>query len=304
MPAPLRLPAIARLPVEALAARMLAPAGTPAVDFAQPAGAPALLAADSISWRVFKNPVTMFMGGVTAVLLELAEPRVRHGVWDHSNFRADPLRRLQRTGLAAMVTVYAAADQARAMIGGVNRMHERVEGTADNGARYAATDPELLTWVHATAAYGFLEAYLCTVRMLPPSDWDLYWAEGQPVARLYGAVHAPASNADWQVLLDSMRPLLGPSPVIAEFLAIMAGVPALPRVARPVQRLLLKAAVSMLPLDIAERLGLATTRWRISEREHRLVRALARAADRVVVRTWPSVQACRRLGLPDDHLYR
>jgi uncharacterized protein (DUF2236 family) len=33
---------------------------------------------------VFKNPVTLFIGGVGAVLLELAEPRVRDGVWGHS----------------------------------------------------------------------------------------------------------------------------------------------------------------------------------------------------------------------------
>jgi uncharacterized protein (DUF2236 family) len=55
---------------------------------ALPAGEPALAAPDSVSWRVFKNPVSLFVGGVTAVILELAEPRVRTGVWEHSSFRA------------------------------------------------------------------------------------------------------------------------------------------------------------------------------------------------------------------------
>jgi uncharacterized protein (DUF2236 family) len=54
---------------------------------------------------MFKNPVAGFFGGVTAVLLEFDEPPVRDGVWQHSSFRADPLNRLRRTGLAAMVTV-------------------------------------------------------------------------------------------------------------------------------------------------------------------------------------------------------
>ncbi len=283
---------------------MLAPPGTPPVDFERPAGAPALVAADSISWRVFSNPVTLFIGGVAAVLLELAEPRVRHGVWDHSNFRTDPLRRLQRTGLAAMVTVYAAADQAAAMIEGVNRMHGRVEGMTGGGQPYSASDPELLTWVQATAAYGFLEAYVRYARPLAPADRDSYWSEGRPVAELYGAHGAPASTAEWQALLDRMRPRLEPSPVIGEFLGIMGGVPVLPRWARPAQHLLLKAAVSIVPQDLAAQIGVDAPRWQIGGGGARLVRALARTADRLVIANWPAAQACRRLGLPSDLLYR
>ena len=37
--------------------------GGPAVDFARPVGEPALAAPDSVSWRVFKNPVALFVGG-------------------------------------------------------------------------------------------------------------------------------------------------------------------------------------------------------------------------------------------------
>ena len=77
--------------IERLAERFLAPAGVPRVDFARPAGEPALFAPDSVSRIVFKNPVTLFIGGVAAVLLELAEPRVRDGVWQHSSFRSRPL---------------------------------------------------------------------------------------------------------------------------------------------------------------------------------------------------------------------
>jgi hypothetical protein len=53
---------------------------------------------DSISWRVFKNPLSLFIGGAAAVIMELAEPRVRTGVWEHTAFRVDPIRRLRRTG--------------------------------------------------------------------------------------------------------------------------------------------------------------------------------------------------------------
>jgi uncharacterized protein (DUF2236 family) len=62
-------------------------------DFLRPAGEAALVSPDSVSWRVFKNPLSLFIGGVAAVILELAEPRVHTGVWEHITFRTDPIRR-------------------------------------------------------------------------------------------------------------------------------------------------------------------------------------------------------------------
>jgi hypothetical protein len=85
--------------------------------------------APRVSWRVFKNPLSLFIGGVTAVIMELAEPRVRTGIWEHTTFRVDPIRRLRRTGLAAMVTVYGARSTAEPMIARIRPMHEMVAGT-------------------------------------------------------------------------------------------------------------------------------------------------------------------------------
>ncbi len=42
-------------------------------DFLRPAGEAALVSPDSVSWRVFKNPLSLFIGAVAAVILELAE---------------------------------------------------------------------------------------------------------------------------------------------------------------------------------------------------------------------------------------
>src|SRR3712207_986408 len=112
--------------VEAAARSFLQPPGAPRVDFARPAGEEALLPPASDSWRGFKNPLALFAGGVAAVVLELAEPRVRAGVWEHGAFRADPVPRLRRTGLAAMVTVYGPRGAAEAMIAAVNRSHAAV----------------------------------------------------------------------------------------------------------------------------------------------------------------------------------
>ena len=287
---------------ERTAGALLQPPNGPQVSFLLPAGEPALAAADSVTWQVFKNPLVLFVGGVAAVLLELAEPRVRAGVWDHTTFRTDPMRRLQRTGLAAMVVVYGARSTAEALIAGVGRAHARVEGRTAEGVAYRASDPALLDWVQATASFGFLEAYCAYVRPLPAPDRDSFYAEGAPAARLFGAAGAPRSCREMTTLLDAMRPKLGGSAVIPEFLAIMRRAPILPSALRPVQGLLLRAAVGVVPGWARDLLGLGAS-WRLRRWETRLLRAAGALADRVQLDGSPPVQACLRLGLPAGALY-
>lgn len=300
---PIALPGRLGRRIDALAAQMMAPPGT-TIDFAQPRGEPALASPDSISWRVFKNPVTLFVGGVAAVLLELAEPRVRDGVWDHSTFREDALTRLQRTGLAAMVTVYGARSVAEKLIAGVVRAHGRVTGTTREGQPYQANDPELLLWVQATATYGFVGAYDRFAHALSAAEWDRAVAEAMPSARLYGVVDPPGSRAELEAVFGRFAPLLGGNAVIGEFLAIMHEVEAFPALARPLQRALIKAAIDLLPEGFAARLALDGPEWRLSAAQRRVVRTAARAADRLVLRTAPPARACARLGLAEDWLYR
>ncbi|KLK94300.1 histidine kinase [Microvirga vignae] len=272
-------------------------------DFSVPALEPALVSADSVSWRLFKNPVSVFIGGVTAVLLEFAEPRVRDGVWQHSTFRSDPLTRLQRTGLAAMVTIYGPRSKAKAMIAGVVRRHERVAGQTSEGEPYHANDPVLLDWVQATAGFGFTEAYHAYVRELTAGERGSLFTEASPIARLYGAVGAPESQQELDALFESMQPRLVPSPIVFEFLDIMAQAPILPGPARPLQRILLKAAVEILPPWMRERLGLEAA-WSLDPVERILVLGIAKAGERLVLPSLPAVQSCRRLGLSDTFLYQ
>ena len=289
--------------VEAAARELLQPAGSVAVDFTEPRGEPALVPPDSVSWRIFKNPVALFIGGVAAVILELADPAVRTGVWEHSSFRRDPVRRLQRTGLAAMVTVYGARNAAEAMIAGVVRMHDNVKGETPAGEKYRANDVDLLTWVQATAAYGFAEAFSRYVHPLGRDALDRLYAEGAPAARLYGALDAPVSEAGLQALFESKRARLEPSPIVFEFLGIMRGAAAFPAALRPLQRLLVRAAVEMTPGWVRERLGLTASHG-LRAWETRLVRQAGRLADRIMLRSSPAVQSCLRMGLPEDYLYR
>jgi uncharacterized protein (DUF2236 family) len=176
---------------------------------------------------------------------ELAEPRVRTGVWEHTTFRVDPIRRLRRTGLAAMV-IYGARGKAEAMIARVRRMHDRVAGSTPAGKPYRANDPELLNWVQATAAYGFLQAYHAYVRPLSDLERDRYYTEGRLAASLYGA-SAPTSEAALEMRFEAMSNRLERSDILFEFLAIMRSAPILPLPLRPLQPLLVRASVAVIP---------------------------------------------------------
>jgi uncharacterized protein (DUF2236 family) len=298
----IRLPRSVQSRIEASAHDLLNPPGGPRFDFSRPRGESALLAADSLSWRVFKNPVSLLIGGIAAVILELAEPAVRAGIWGHTSFRSDPMRRLQRTGLAAMVTVYGARSIAEPMIARVARLHSKVVGTTPGGLPYAASDARLLSWVQATATFGFGEAYSRYVHPLTRGELSTLCRESLPASTLYGALDVPTSSAEQQQLFDATRACLEPSPVIFEFLHIMRTMRGFPPPLTWMQKALVRAAVDLIPSGIRDRLGL-TERFGLRNAERWLVMAAAAAADRLCLSSSPPAQACLRLGILASTLY-
>lgn len=300
MTTPIVLPWPLRTGLQAATRALFDLGDQPSADFLRPVGEPALVSPDSVSWRVFKNPLALFIGGVAAVIMELAEPRVRTGVWEHTTFRVDPTKRLRRTGLAAMVTIYGARSEAEAMIARVRRMHDRVGGTTPAGEAYRANDPELLNWVQGTAAYGFLQAYHTYVRPLSDVERDRYYAEGALAASLYGAT-AAISEAALEMRFAAMADRLERSDILFEFLAIMRSAPILPLPLRPVQPLLVRAAIDLTPHWLRAIVGLSgrgLNTW-----EAAVLRQIGAFADRLVLETNPAVQACRRMRLPANYLY-
>jgi len=275
----------------------------PTIDFSRPKGEEAYLAPDSIQWKVFKNPVALAVGGVAAVLLEFADARIRSGVWDHSIYKVDPIGRSQRTGMAAMVGVYGPKSVARQVIGGVNRMHAKVAGKTPSGEDYRALDPELLNWVSATAQYGFLTAYDRFVRRLSAAEKDRFWHEGTAIAELYGVTEIPHSEADFHRMMERLLPRFEPHPINREFLEIIQSGRAAPSVPRFLHRSLARAAVSILPPAVRERLELGRE-FDLTTRDRVLVKAMGRLPEHVKDRSLPAWQAAIRLGLPGDTAWK
>lgn len=273
------------------------------VDFASPPGAPAFCGPDSVSWRVYKNPLALSIGGVAAVLLEFAEPRIRTGVWEHSRFKHDPIGRQQRTGMAAMIGVYGPRDAARRVIQGVTNMHARVGGATPGGHAYKALDAELLDWVAATAAYGFLHAYDRFVAKLSEGDKRRFYAEGEPVARLYGVEQTIKSDADFAAMTQRLAPRFAPHPIVREFLDIVQTGPNALGLPRSLRRAMARASVALLPPAVRARLELGRE-YDLSPLAEQILRGMGALAERVPIPRAPPAQACRRLGLPGDFLYR
>ncbi len=267
------------------------------IDYTAPYGEPAFAAPDSVSWRVFKNPIALGIGGICAVLLEFADARIRSGVWDHSVFKSDPIGRSRRTGIAAMVGVYGPQSAARRVIQGVTNMHAKVEGNTPSGTPYKALDVELLDWVSATAAYGFMNAYHQFVQPLSEAEQTQYFQEGEAVARLYGVENPVSSMADFNAMMDKMLPDFEPHPINTEFLDIMRSGKSAPGIPTALKRCLVHAAVDILPTSVRERLELGSE-YDLTWRGHLAVKTMGLIAEKTPNLKSPAADASARLGLP------
>ena len=184
-------------PVRAtLAGRLRDLVGSGSVDLSRPAGDEGLFGPGSPAWRVHGDFSAMMIGGISALLLQMLHPLALAGVWDHSNFRHDRLRRLRGTARFIAATTFGATATAEASIAQVRDIHDRVHGALPDGTRYDANDPALLTWVHVAEVDSFLRAYL---RYRDPGmtarDQDRYLADYAIVAEKLGAAGVPRSRA-------------------------------------------------------------------------------------------------------------
>lgn len=179
------------------------------IDYDAPLGDPGLFGPDSVCWRVHGDFPSMLVGGISALLLQMLHPLALAGVWDHSNFRDDMLGRFRRTARFVSATTFAPADQAVAQIARVNHIHERVRGVSPQGQTYDATDPTLLTWVHAAEVSSFMRSFdVFSRERLSDAEQDLYFAETARVAAALGATSVPSSKREMSAYMETMKPSL------------------------------------------------------------------------------------------------
>ena len=182
------------------------PRGQSGIDYDHPIGDPGLFGPDSVTWRVHSDFPGMLAGGLCALMLQTLHPLALAGVWDHSNFRTDLVGRLRRTTNFVAGTTYASRPEAQKLIDRVAGIHEQVRGTLPDGRLYRADDPALLTWVHVTESFGFLEGFRRYSPMtLPIGAADAYYGEVRRVAEALGARDVPGTEAEVAAFFARMQ---------------------------------------------------------------------------------------------------
>lgn len=223
------------------------PRGQSGIDYDLPPGDPGLFGPDSVTWRIHADFPGMLAGGLSALMLQALHPRALAGVYEHSNFREDLVGRLRRTTAFVAGTTYAPTAEAQRLIARVRAIHARVHGTLADGTPYAADDPDLLTWVHVTEAYGFLQGYRRYCRPVPPDMADRYYDEVRRVAQALGARGVPASQTQVDAYFAAVRPQLRFDARSREVMGVLARV-RLPVPAAGLSRdVFLGAAAALLP---------------------------------------------------------
>jgi uncharacterized protein (DUF2236 family) len=265
-------------------------------DFSSPPGDPGWFGPDSMVWRVHAD-MSMLVGGLRALFLQTMHPLAMAGVAQHSDYKSDPLGRLERTGRFVGITSFGSSRDAERAVRQVRAAHRRVTGTAPDGRPYEANDPALLRWVHVTEVDSFHRAYQrYGGDRLTVEESDRYFAEAARVAVELGATDVPTSVAEVHAYFHEIRPELLAGE-LARDTAWWLCAPPLPLAARPAYTVLASAAIGLLPRRVrrdlrlvlpplsddlvvrpATRFLLGTLGWVLGGRESPLEVATARAS--------------------------
>ncbi|MEM9134558.1 MAG: oxygenase MpaB family protein [Actinomycetota bacterium] len=207
---------------------------------------PGLYGPASSAWRVHGD-MSMLIGGLRALLLQTLHPLAMAGVADHSDYERDPLGRLNRTGRFIGATTFGTTESAEQMIALVRRIHTKVEGHTPDGRPYAASDPHLLGWVHATEVDSFLRAYdRYGTGRLTDAERDRYVAEMAEIGLRLGMEEAPMTVDELAAVLDDYRAECSYDEQARTAVRFLLA-PPIPIVTWGPYRVIVAAAIGMLP---------------------------------------------------------
>jgi uncharacterized protein (DUF2236 family) len=261
-------------------------------------------APESVIRRLGNSPLTPFLGGGPAVLLQVAHPLVAAGVVQHSDYQRDLWKRLVRTLRALYLIAFGTKAEAERAGGAVQVVHAHVRGVTETqlgpfppGTPYSAADPELMLWVHATLVAMSLAAYERFVSTLTREEEERYYQEMALVARLFGtpAEIIPPSLSEFEEyfesrLADGTITVTPPARDVAAVI-VEAALPAPMRVLVPAHRL---ATAGLLPTRLRAEYGM---RWTAL---HDLALPVAARSMRLVAA--PVVAAAARFNAPVESL--
>jgi uncharacterized protein (DUF2236 family) len=147
---------------------------------------------DSMYWHVNRENV-IAAGGVTAILLQIAHPKVAAGVQDHSSFESDPVGRAERTREIVEAITFGDLDTAVEASMIIRQVHDWVTGDLQEdagpyeaGDRYEANEPDNLLWVHATMIEQGLTMYDLYVGTLTEAETEQFYQEAKLFGQLFG----------------------------------------------------------------------------------------------------------------------
>ncbi|MGW0140794.1 oxygenase MpaB family protein [Streptomyces calvus] len=207
--------------------------------------------------RRVHGDASMFIGGLSALLLQSLHPLAMAAVAGHSGFRGDPWGRLQRTSTFLAVTTYGTADSAQRAVDRVRSVHETVRGTTVDGEEYRATDPRLLCWVHVAEVDSFLRAHQrYGAHPLDDAGCDAYVADMARIALALGVPDPPVDRAGLADRLAAYRGELRSTPEARSTARFLLFNPPVPLLARLPYGVLAANAVSLLPVWASRALGL------------------------------------------------
>jgi uncharacterized protein (DUF2236 family) len=218
---------------------------------------------DSEAWRLNREAMLLLGAGPRALLLQIAHPSVAAGVADHSDFRADPWRRLAGTLRSYLTIVYGSTGVARAEIRRLNALHRTVIGPG-----YSARDPELSLWVHATLVESTIAVADAWLEPLSTARQAAFYAETRPIGRAFGVPDGllPADLAAFEVYWAGMLARDGPvrvSTTARELAEVVLRPPLAPLarwlgfVPRGAYAWTLWPSVGLLPVSVREDYGLS-----------------------------------------------
>lgn len=218
-------------------------------------GDPGLCGPGSVSWRVIGD-VSVFIGGIRALLIQAAHPEVVAGVDDHSRYRDDPLGRLSRTSFYVTSATFGAMPEVEEAIDLVNSAHQGVSGTSHRGQAYSASTPELAAWVHNSLTDSFLESYQRFGGRLSPAEADQFVVEQSQVGEMLGAAPLPTTAGALREWITG-HPALAPSPGMRAAVSFLQS-PPIPAAQKAGYQILMNGAIATIPRELTSVLGLTT----------------------------------------------